>query len=87
MSADKKETLGLLLLLLTFAISAATYVIREGLAEGKQRHYEPLTLTLTLTPTPTPTPNQGPSFFSDGRVIPEMLNCSASLRSAALAYR
>ena len=28
----------------------------------------------------------GPSFFSDGRVIPEMLNCSASLRSAALAY-
>ena len=56
MSADKKETLGLLLLLLTFAISAATYVIREGLAEGKKSHYEPLTLTLTLTPTPTPTP-------------------------------
>ena len=40
MSADKKETLGLLLLLLTFAISAATYVIREGLAEGKKSHYE-----------------------------------------------
>ena len=39
-SADKKETLGLLLLLLTFAISAATYVIREGLAEGKKSHYE-----------------------------------------------
>ena len=39
-SADKKETLGLLLLLLCFALSAATYVIREGLAEGKKSHYE-----------------------------------------------
>ena len=65
MSADKKETLGLLLLLLTFAISAATYVIREGLAEGKKSHYELLlkavliltSLTIPLTPTLTPTPN------------------------------
>ena len=38
-SADKKETLGLLLLLLCFALSAAAYVIREGLAEGAKRHY------------------------------------------------
>ena len=29
----------------------------------------------------------GPSFFPDGRVIPQMLNCSASLRASALAYR
>ena len=28
----------------------------------------------------------GPSFFPDGRVIPQMLNCSASLRGTALAY-
>ena len=39
-SSDKKETLGLLLLLLCFALCAATYVIREGLAEGKKSHYE-----------------------------------------------
>ena len=39
-SADKVETLGLLLLLLAFALLAAGYVFAEGLKEGKKSEYE-----------------------------------------------
>jgi cation-transporting ATPase 13A1 len=39
-TADKKETLGLLLLLLTFALAAAGYVLHRGLIEGKKTQYE-----------------------------------------------
>ena len=37
-TADKVETLGLLLLLLTFALVSAGYVLKKGLEEGKKTH-------------------------------------------------
>ena len=39
-TADKVETLGLLLLLLTFALVSAGYVLKKGLEEGKKTQYE-----------------------------------------------
>ena len=39
-AADKLETLGLLLILLAFALTAAGYVLHVGLAEGKKTQYE-----------------------------------------------
>merc|ERR1719240_535473 len=39
-TADKLETLGLLLLLLAFALTAAGYVLHRGLQEGKKTQYE-----------------------------------------------
>mmetsp|Transcript_10376 Transcript_10376/g.34080 ORF Transcript_10376/g.34080 Transcript_10376/m.34080 type:complete len:1431 (-) Transcript_10376:1171-5463(-) len=38
--SDAKEVLVLLFILLVFAIAAATYVLRKGLAEGKRSQYE-----------------------------------------------
>ena len=39
-TADKKETLGLLMVLLFFALSSAGYVLHVGLQEGKKTQYE-----------------------------------------------
>ena len=39
-TADKKETIGLLLLLLFFALLSAGYVLKRGLEEGKKSQYE-----------------------------------------------
>ena len=41
-TADKVETLGLLLILLAFALAAAGYVLKKGLEEGKKTQYEVL---------------------------------------------
>ena len=39
-TADKVETLGLLLILLVFALAASGYVLHRGLIEGKKTQYE-----------------------------------------------